>query len=268
MRSLYVFPYNPGSESAKLLARELTVQGGFGDVKRIKNDGTSRFIGNMDKIVINWGSRELTLEVAKCKLLNSIEAVKTCANKLNFFEAMRQESKCRYVPFTTKKSEAQEWLDKEKTVVARLILNGHSGHGLEVVEPDEILPDAPLYTLYIPKKEEFRIHVFNGKAFIVQRKALRNDFDSNSANWKVRNLVNGFIFARNEDQKPPQDVIDQAEKAALSIPGLLFGSVDVVWNEHRKEAYVLEINTASGLTGSTITDYANKFKEYLSGKAA
>jgi len=266
--NLYVFPYNPGSESAKLLARELDANGTFGRVKRIKNDGTSRFTGGSGKTVINWGCRELSPEVAKCRVLNNPEAVKTCADKLCFFEAVREAGKCRYVPFTTKKEEAKAWLDQKKIVMARRVLNGHSGHGLEVIEPGQELCDAPLYTLYIPKKDEFRIHCFNGRAFIVQRKALRNDFAGESANWKVRNLANGFIFARNEDEKPPVDVIVQAEAAASSIKGLDFGSVDVIWNEYRKEAYVLEINTASGLTGSTITDYSNKFVEYLSGKAA
>lgn len=261
MSSLFVLPYNPASESAKLLARELGVM-------RIKTDGTSRFTGGSQKVIINWGCRDLPEEVAKCRILNNPEAVKVCADKLKFFEAVREAAKCRYVPFTTKKEEAQEWLDKGKVVMARRILNGHSAHGLEVIEQGDILCDAPLYTLYIPKKDEYRIHVMNGKAFIVQRKALRQDADINNVNWKVRNLANGFIFARNEDEKPPEDVITQAEAAVASIPGLDFGSVDVIWNEHRKEAFILEINTASGLTGSSIPDYGNQFKQLLGLKAA
>ena len=42
-----------------------------------------------------------------------------------------------------------------------------------------------------------------------------------------------------------------------------FGAVDVVWNQQNGQAYVLEINTAPGLAGQTITSYANAFRRFL-----
>jgi glutathione synthase/RimK-type ligase-like ATP-grasp enzyme len=41
--------------------------------------------------------------------------------------------------------------------------------------------------------------------------------------------------------------------------GLDFGAVDVIWNERQQRAYVLEINSAPGLEGTTIDDYVRYF---------
>ena len=54
-------------------------------------------------------------------------------------------------------------------------------------------------------------------------------------------------------------VITEATKAFNQIEGLTFGSVDVIYNEHRDKAYVLEVNTASGLSGETVDDYVKMF---------
>ncbi|MNN94301.1 hypothetical protein D3C81_2129010 [compost metagenome] len=83
-------------------------------------------------------------------------------------------------------------------------------------------------------------------------------------NWKVRNLANGFIFARGEDAlgNVPKDVLDQAVKAVASL-GLDFGAADVIYNDRQKKAYVLEVNTAPGLSGSTLDGYTQRLKEMV-----
>ncbi|MNY63636.1 hypothetical protein D3C86_2006230 [compost metagenome] len=47
---------------------------------------------------------------------------------------------------------------------------------------------------------------------------------------------------------------------AVNAIGLTFGAVDVIWNEYRHQAYVLEVNTAPGLTGTTLEKYAEAFR--------
>jgi glutathione synthase/RimK-type ligase-like ATP-grasp enzyme len=47
---------------------------------------------------------------------------------------------------------------------------------------------------------------------------------------------------------------------AVAALGLDFGGVDVIWNERRQMAYVLEVNTACGLEGQTVNDYAEAFR--------
>jgi len=244
------------SNSAQLLSKQL-------DIMRIKKEN-SRFRGNPNKTVINWGNSNMPDELLKCQVINSPISVQVCANKLSFFQCIRNSPfpGCT-IPWTTNPEDARRWIVEGRTVVVRLILNGHSGEGIQLVNEEEDLPQAPLYTQYIPKKNEYRIHIMRGVPFIFQKKVVNPEFQINPINFKIRNLANGFIFSRNFEDPIPEDVITQAKNAFNAIPGLDFGSVDVIWNEYKHRAYALEINTASGLTGSTIADYANKFKEVL-----
>lgn len=171
--------------------------------------------------------------------------------------------------FTTSSMEAQLWLNQGYTVVERHVLNGNSGAGIRLVEPGEGegINKAPLYVRYVPKKQEYRIHVCGGQAVDIQRKARRRDVEDDAINWKIRNHDNGFIFARNEGDVTPPDVIVQAVNA-VNLLGLAFGAVDVIFNDKEQKAYVLEVNTAPGLSGTTLEGYVARFKDYLNGDVA
>ena len=57
----------------------------------------------------------------------------------------------------------------------------------------------------------------------------------------------------------PDDELKQVkEQAVLSVKavGLDFAGVDVIWNDKQKKAYVLEVNTAPGIEGQTVVNYA------------
>lgn len=247
-----IFPYKAGSASAKALAEAL-------GVKRIKAEG-SKFKGAAHKVIINWGCSKLPAELLKCRVLNSPEAVSKASCKLASFKAMA-EAGVSIPRFVTHYDDALEMSQEGKTVVARTILRGHSGAGIVVIEPEQQVVNAPLYVEYIPKKEEYRIHVFNGEVVDVQRKARKKDVPDDQVNWKVRNLANGFIFARGEEAlgNIPQDVLDQAVKAVAAL-GLDFGAADVVYNDKQGKAYCLEVNTAPGLSGSTLDGYVKQLK--------
>lgn len=176
---------------------------------------------------------------------------------------------CRTPEYTSIKAEAGLWLAGGHTVVERHVLNGNSGDGIRLVEPndEEGLSRCPLYVKYVPKKQEYRIHVCGGQAVDIQRKARRKDVADEDINWKIRNHDNGFIFARNEDGEVPADVIVQAVSAVGTL-GLAFGAVDVIFNEKSQQAYVLEVNTAPGLAGATLEGYVSRFKDYLEGRVA
>lgn len=254
---LNIYSHNPNSEGAKALSEAL-------GVKRIKREG-SKYRGTADKNVINWGASQVPENVAGATIFNKPDAVRSVSDKLRFFQRCRDNGAPRIPEFTTDQQVVRRWLGEGKKVVVRRVLNGHSGAGIEILEGAGVdIPVAPLYTVYVPKKEEWRIHVFKyGRELSVvdmQRKIRNPDF-AGVPNWNVRSHDNGFIFAREVDPPNP-DILNQAIKA-LEISGLDFGAVDVVWNQQQGAAYVLEINSAPGLVGQTVRNYANAFRRLL-----
>ena len=251
---MFIYPYKAGSQSAKELSKAL-------GAKRIKLEG-SKFIPRASKTIINWGCSTMPDAYLTCRVLNSPTAVGLCANKLSFFNHLA-DTDVRIPPFLTcsadVKFENEDVKEGKPSWVARTVLTGHSGAGIVIIEGgDAEVVEAPLYTKYIPKKEEYRVHVFQGEVVDVQRKARSTDVEDENVNWQVRNHANGFIFARNEDHDVPDDVLVQAARAVEAC-GLDFGAVDVLWNQKKFEAYVIEVNTAPGLTGETLEGYASRF---------
>jgi glutathione synthase/RimK-type ligase-like ATP-grasp enzyme len=160
------------------------------------------------------------------------------------------------VPFTSSYDGALHWIEEGETVVCRTVLNGHSGKGIVIAETVDELVDAPLYTKYIKKKSEWRVHIFNGQVIDIQRKVRNNDVEE--VNWRVRNHANGFIYQRNN--LAPPDCVLKAAVGAMNLTLLDFGAVDVIYNEHYDKAYVLEINCAPGLEGTTVERYVEAFR--------
>ena len=253
---MFIYPYNMGSQSSKLLADGL-------GAKRIKREG-SRFKGSPDKTVINWGNSTLPEEILKCNVINHPDVTNIASNKLKFFRVIsewNEDNSQVYIPqFTTRRHTAETWVAHGHIVVARQVLTGNSGEGIVLVERVEDMVDAPLYVMYIPKKQEYRVHVAGGKVVDLQRKARRTDIPDDQINWRIRNHDNGFIFARN-DLAVPNSVRVQAVRACQALK-LDFGAVDIIYNERQETAYVLEVNTAPGLTGQTLEGYIERFKNW------
>ena len=252
---MYLYSWNEYSESAKELAQAM-------GIKRIKHTN-SKFVGNENKVVINWGSSSLPEEVSKCTIINHPDAVARVSNKKTFFEYMKQTHAVPYlVDSTTDVDVAKQWYDNGKTVVARTVLQGHSGDGIVLLNKEQNdFVQAPLYTLYKPKKDEYRIAMAKnangvGELTILskQRKARNLEVADDQVNWKIRNHANGFIYKRNDVQIP--DAVWNAATQVFIETGLDFGALDIIYNERENNAYVLEVNTAPGLEGETVFEYA------------
>lgn len=240
-----VYPYKQGSQSAKALADALK-----GKVLKVVGSNWSPHVGD---IVVNWGSSNLPV-MSPATVLNRGDFATLAANKLSAFFEFRAGGV----------SIPEFWTDRNNIpadaypVVCRTILTGHSGAGIEIANtPEEVLV-APLYTKYMKKKHEYRVHVFRDTAFFIQRKAKR--VDAENPNWQVRNLAGGFVFIESPDT--PQAVIDQSIMAIAAL-GLDFGGVDVIWNDKTQQAYVLEVNTACGLEERTALKYAEVIRNSL-----
>jgi hypothetical protein len=226
-------------------------------------------------VVINWGSAHSDYfydipAIPQSVILNSPDKVAVARSKSKFFKAARDASDGPRIPvFTENYEEALEWVNKGILVFGRKN-SGSSGLDIKLYEdnPGEF-QNSEFWVQYKKKKAEFRIHVgktHTGEYVVIdkQQKVVRkNDpvtgepLVKENINFLIRNHRNGFIFQRNSITIP-KDVSTQAIKA-VSLLGLDFGAVDVIWNESEAKAYVLEVNTAPGIEGTTVTSYASFF---------
>jgi glutathione synthase/RimK-type ligase-like ATP-grasp enzyme len=157
--------------------------------------------------------------------------------------------------YSLTKAGAEEFLlDKTwKSAFCRTVLNGSSGQGIVHAKTPEELVDAPLYVQYIPKSQEFRVHVMFNKVIFVQEKRKRNGVE---ANKQIRTHDNGWVFCV-KDVVLPEGAAEICTRAVDAL-GLDFGAVDVVFRQGR--AYVLEVNTAPGLEGTTLQRYTDALR--------
>lgn len=266
MRSV-ILPHNMASEGSKALSSIL----GF---RRIRREN-SAYRYNKGDVVINWGCPERPNHIPEDAIvINDFESVANASNKIRAFEIMNREDVS--IPnFTTDEDEAYYWSSEgNKTIVARTVINGHGGNGIVICEPGDFIPDAKLYTMYVPKKSEYRVHVFDGRIIDVTRKVLREDYpDKPNVNWKVRNHANGFIFTRfkrgveqnrfNEEKHVCPNWVKEEAIGACNALCLSFGAVDVIYNQKENRAYVLEVNTAPGIADIACDRYANSFRSFI-----
>lgn len=245
-----VWAYRQGSKSAKALSIAL-------GAKVLKRAG-SHYVPGPGDVLVNWGDPDAVRPATPGLTLFNYCDLRAASNKKTFFQKMKEEHSDLIPEFWTDRSAIPTDV---YPVVCRTTLAGHSGEGIVIADTVDQLVDAPLYVRYVKKKDEYRVHVGmkDGPHVIaVQRKARRHDVPDGDVNWKVRNHSNGFVYTR-QGFTAPANVLEAA-KTALAVSGLDFGAVDVIYNEHDAKGYVLEINTAPGLEGQTVDDYATFFQ--------
>lgn len=255
-----IYPYKLGSKSAKALAEAL-------GTKRVKSNG--KYKPKAAHVIINWGSSNYPNWINHAVFdgvvhwLNpcwkaGVAGVRGAGNKLLALQDM-QGTGVSVPEFTTDKDVADGWLQEGEQVVERELLRASAGRGIRLVRAGEdIRPNIPMYVKYVKKKYEYRVHVFRGKVIDVQQKKKRNGVED--ADFQIRNHENGWVFCR-EGVVPPDQVLTSAV-AAVAALGLDFGAADVIWNEHHRQEYVLEVNTAPGLEGTTLTKYVEAVRNY------
>ena len=242
MMKKILLAYNNSSNGAKLLKQGLSM--------KFVRKSSHRPLRN--KIVINWGKSSYpNREFRNCKVVNKPESVRKASNKLSTMISL--DGKGITPPWTENRSEAVLWLSEGCPVVCRTILNGHSGDGIVIAKTEEEIVEAPLYTKYIKKTREVRVHVQKGICVLVQEKKRNRDIPDEEVNWQIRNHQNGFIYAKNVEPVGVQGL----RSAIISVRtlGLDFGAVDLIYNKRENKWYVLEVNTAPGLSEATINYY-------------
>ena len=250
-----IYPYKMGSASAKRLATAL-------NTKRVRAAG--RYVPRINDVIINWGcSTPPNWGQDAAIVLNHWDYIHTASNKLSFMEHARDSGVGHLVPeWTSSKEVAREW-NRDSIVVCRLLLQGHSGAGIHIAEVGEGIPDDnyKLYTKYVKKAAEYRVHVAGGHVLLVSQKRTRHEYEDGEPNRRVRSYANGWIFSVHDvDEK---DKVNQAALDVMAACNLDFGAVDVVYNQHYDKAVCLEINTAPSLEGNTTLEKYTEFFESI-----
>jgi len=240
-----------GSKSAKLLKEGLVAEG----VRCFRKKVTETFIPRREDVVLYYGGID-RLQYQEHATINANRD--QAQNKLRAFEAFAAAN-LSTVEWTTDPTVALTW----NIIVGRRTLTGHSGQGIFIHDKNdgggEVLPPAPLYTKYQKKTYECRVHVFNGKVIDAQIKRKRTtNAEEAQTDPYVRNIHTGWVYCR-EDFTLPEAGANLAIQAVAAV-GLDFGAVDLIYNKHHNKFYLLEINTAPGLEGTTLTNYIKEIK--------
>ena len=225
MPKLVVVPNNMKSRSAKALAQTLSDKLGY-KVYRVKPSSVRR----RTPFILSSGTDKLT--------------------QLNTFNRAGVFSPA----YTTDVNVARGWIGDGFVVVCRTLLRASEGRGIVIAETEDQLVPARLYTQYVPKKAEYRVHVLNGEVIDVQMKKKRKGFED-ERNTRIRNLANGYVFCRGNLLEP--DGLRRLAVDACNSLNYSLGAVDIAHNVKRNSLVVLEVNATPGMAGQTLENYAN-----------
>lgn len=243
MKRVMLAPYNLGSRGATDLSRAIGA---------LRTKATKRL--RRDVLLVNWGRSDLEVRGRPFKVLNPSSKIILATNKLLCLNKL-QEYGVERVAHTTNQDTVRQWLREEGVVVyGRKLLNASQGAGIVIItRPEEIVP-CPLYTKGVLKAHEYRVHVFGNKILDVTKKRRRNETERSDY---IKNLANGWVYCRNDIEVP--DNLLNCAKRAIAALGLDFGAVDILYR--KGIPYVLEVNTAPGLQGTTLTKYIEEFNK-------
>jgi len=229
-------------------------------------------------VVINWGVSDNNVTLPRATL-NYPVYVKNAVHKLTCLHIL-SNSDLNMPSYTVDKEVAyQDWFLKGKTVLARSIVSGSGGEGIEIINKKthsekynslETFPNVKLYSKYFQKTHEYRVHVFNGKVIHWQQKRKMSQEKLQEYgfvyNKMIRSYNNGWVFCTdNLDELISKNQIELNCINAVGNLGLDFGAVDVLVNKVRdiETSAICEINTAPGLEGTTLEVYAETFYKFL-----
>lgn len=241
-----VAPYHRASQSARVLAAELGA---------LRLRAPTRFRPRHNDVIVNWGCpRELPPGGA---VINSPEKVRVALSKLESFRKFEAHG-VDTVKFTTNRSEANEWAEEGGTVVCRRLTRASSGRGILLYTSGSggSCPTVPLYTLYVKKRDEYRVFVVNGRVIRITQKRVRRGVE---ADHQIRHVQTGWVYCQDNVNAP--ECVSNTGLAAVQALGLDFGAVDIGYNAHYDSAVAYEVNTAFGLEGTTLTEVAREIRE-------
>lgn len=287
----YLYKGDRPSDGARALVEAL-------QATTLRANGSS-FTGRGSRAFINWGcsspeAQRLYNLAQTDRRFNNPQAIANATNKLRALLLMR-EAGVQIVPFWENAQDAMNFASTGGRVYARHRLSGHSGEGIELImsanDPqadrnrdrtsvyiareghdwDQRFNRCQLFTQGITgERNEYRVHVFQGRVIQMQKKVRRSGFQENGQYTSlIRNLDSGWIYAVGEGliSDGNREAAGNAAIQAVRALGLAFGAVDIIRRNRDGQMFVLEVNTAPGLGegGSTIRAYTEAFQAWAEG---
>lgn len=249
-KRIILIGYKIGSRSLKNLQTQLREDQDQRRVLRVRRTSPTYRRRLSDKIIA-WGPTLPSPHVDQ----QQEQAKKIASNKLLSFRKFKEHG-VSTPEWTEDGLVAASW---GKPYLARILLRSHSGKGIVMVQPNEDQPIAKLYVKYKKKKHEYRVHVFQSTVIDVTQKKRRQGFEGRDN--QIRNHQNGWVYCRENITEP--EGIRELALAACAALGLNSGAVDIIWNERENKCYVLEVNSAPGIEGTTCKKYSNSIIEEL-----
>lgn len=260
MKKLRIMPYGP-SDSVNELVTKLKADGV--DVKKIKEEG-SRYLGNRDHIILNWGSTNRRCVHSAYRIFNDPQAVAIATSKVNTFVHLKESGMLNNLPiFTTEIEEAKSFVRNGRIVFCRTLTRASQGRGIVIAHTEDEVVPAPLYTVRCKRSREIRVHVFNGSVIdFAQKKRMspeRLAEEDINLSGDIRSHSNGWVFAREGITIPESARIAAID--AVSKLGLDFGAVDIALSLAAPK--IFEVNTAPGVAETTLNRYVEAIKNLL-----
>jgi hypothetical protein len=166
--------------------------------------------------------------------------------------------------YTTSIDTARGWFSTPNTFVyCRRTVTGFGGAGIVVAKTPEELVYAPLYTKGIVCRREYRVHVLCNNVIDTTRKARRmaEGDSTQDCGELVRNHDANWVYQRSGFEIP--EGLRELAVSAVKACGLHFGAVDIVVEKNTGNQYVLEVNTAPGICGTTVELYKSAILNYV-----
>ena len=257
MRAI-IYPHNQGSRSARALSLSLYDY----RAKRVRPDG--KYKHNWDThMILNWGNTEIPnwhRDNRSNLWLNHATVVDRATDKVQCLQVL-SDAGIPVPQWTVQRMIAEDWCRKGHIVYCRTLTRASGGRGIIIATHSSEIRSSPLYTKRIAIKGEYRVHVFNGKVIDYQKKRKREEaIENGDITDNIRNIDNGWVYCRNNITRIEDNCILALQ--AVDALGLTFGGVDIIRDINRR-SYVLEVNTAPGLEGTTLINYTNAIKEML-----
>lgn len=256
---------------------------------------TSEHIVRENNIYINWGystcPSDSIARATNIKVINRFNAVHTAVNKLRSFREF-ENAGIRIPEYYTRAEllsqvdgyylSVLQQLADGVVFVGRFLLEGSMGRGISIITTRAQLQDAvrnglQLLCKYVKKRNEYRFHIMKqpygsddyAVLDVTEKRRNRSFTVGDDGRTDIENMIrshsNGWVFCRDNIDSNSTSYALSREQAIMAVDalGLDFGAVDVIYNQHQNRAYVLEVNTAPGLEGTTLERYKEGMLQLL-----